>query len=420
MKGHEQARPIKGDRMMHQTRSRAAVILVLALWCFGGGGILTPAAEASPAKSLLAKKKKGGKEKSEDKGQKLKASQYHQMAMNLYKKGMYEEAVEYFLKAYEMDKDPSTMFNIGKCYDALYRYVDAYKYYSDYIATGDEERLEEAREAMAAIEKMPVMLKVVSDPEGAGVYIDGEVVKFQRTPVIAEVSPGKHAVVIEKDGFARVEREVEIPVGGEAKLEVELEKVADTSKVVVVEDGGKGKKKDKKAGEPVKIKKKVRKGGPAKVPFGIGVAFGATVSTTPALGSFIDGTLNLDFRIKQFTVGLGVDNFFFTDTYLLSAYPAAGYTLELPKNLSLRFSAGFGFAYLYAFKDGGSEEGVVLVEKGGHWDLVAHADVRLRYKAGPIYIQFIPVHVNVLTGIGSLEPPPLAQFAFLAGIVYEI
>jgi hypothetical protein len=411
---------------MHQASSRAAVVLVLSLWFLGGGGILLPAAEASPAKSLMAKKKKGKKEKSGDKGQKLKAGQYHQMAMNLYKKGMYEEAVEYFFKAYEMDKDPSTVFNIGKCYDALYKYLDAYRYYTDYVATGDEERLEEAKEAMAVIEKMPVMLKVVSDPEGAGVFIDGEVVKFQRTPVIAEVSAGKHTVVIEKDGFARVEREVEIPVGGEAKLEVELEPVAGTSKVVVVEDEGKGKKKkkkkkkDKKTGEPVKIEKKVKTGGPARVPFGIGVAFGATVSTTKTLGSFIDGTLNLDFRIKQFCVGLGVDNFFFTDTYLLSAYPAAGYTLELPKNLSLRFSVGFGFAYLYAFKDGGGEEGGVLVEKGGYWDLVAHADVRLRYRAGPIYIQLIPVHVNVLTGIGSLEPPPLAQFAFLAGIVYEI
>jgi len=392
-----------------------AAILALSLWCLGAG-VLPAKAAGAPARSFLAKKKKG---KGGDKGQKLKAGQYHQMAMNLYKKGMYEEAVEYFLKAYEMDKDPSTIFNIGKCYDALYRYQDAYRYYSDYVATGDEEKLEEAKEAMAAIEKMPVMLKVVSDPEGATVTIDGEEVKFQRTPVIAEVSPGKHTVVIEKEGFARVDQAVDIPVGGEFKLEVELEKVSDTSKVVVVEEKGK-KKKDKKAEGPVKIQKKVKTGAPRKVPFGIGLAFGATVSTTRTLGSFIDGTLNLDFRIKHFTVGLGVDNFFFTDTYLLSAYPAAGYTVELPKNLSLRFSLGFGFAYLYAFKDGGSEEGEILVEKGGHWDLVAHADARLRYRAGPIYIQFVPLHVNVLTGIGSLKPPPLAQFAFLAGIVYEI
>lgn len=402
--------------MMQRSRSRIAVILALALWCLGPG-VLPSTAAGAPAQSLLAKKKKKGK--GVDKGQKIKAGQYHQMAMNLYKKGMYEEAVEYFLKAYEMDKDPSTIFNIGKCYDALYKYQDAYKYYSDYMATGDEEKLEEAKEAMASIEKMPVMLKVVSDPEGATVSIDGETVKFQRTPAIAEVTPGKHTVVIEKEGFGRVERDVDIPVGGEFKLEVELEKVAGTSKVVVVEEKGK-KKKDKKVEGPVKIKKKVKTEGPRKVPFGIGVAFGATVSTTPTLGSFIDGTLNLDFRIKQFTVGLGVDNFFFTDTYLLSAYPAAGYTVELPKNLSLRFSVGFGFAYLHAFKDGGSEDGVILVEKGGHWDLVAHADARLRYKAGPIFIQFVPLHVNVLTGIGSLKPPPLAQFAFLAGIVYEI
>jgi hypothetical protein len=398
---------------------------LLLVWLLAGTGVcLTAAAPGAGASSpsavtvLLAKQKGGGKAGKKDKE---KAAQLHQMALNLYKKGMYAEAVEYFNKAYAIDEDPSTIFNIAKCYDQLYKYKEAHAYYEDYIATGDEQRLAEAKEAIERIESMAVMLKVVTDPEGATVFIDGEEVKFQKTPVIAEVSAGKHAVVVELEGHARVERTVDIPYGGEEKVDVVLEKVSEKSKVIVVEDvGAKGKKKGSEVVLEKKKEKPPRKAFKPRVSFGIGLAVGATVSTARQMGSFIDGTLQLDALIGRATLGVGVDNLFFMDSYLLAAYPAAGYTLKVWKDLSLHFSAGFGAAYFHAFKDAGDEDGHLVFEKGGYWDLVAHADVRLRYKAGPILIQVIPVCADVLIGVGSLDPPPLAQFLFLAGIAYEM
>jgi hypothetical protein len=142
---------------------------------------------------------------------------------------------------------------------------------------------------------------------------------------------------------------------------------------------------------------------------------GATVSTTRAMGSYIDASLGIFFRIREGFAGLGLDNLFFTDGYLLAAYPAGGYTLVLWRDLSISFAAGFGAAYLYASVDGGGEDGNVLIGQGGHWDLVVHADVRLRYRVGPVILLAIPACADVLVGAGDIEPAPLAQFAFLLG-----
>ncbi|MFH1438884.1 MAG: hypothetical protein ABIJ56_24475, partial [Pseudomonadota bacterium] len=122
---------------------------------------------------------------------------------------------------------------------------------------------------------------------------------------------------------------------------------------------------------------------------------------------------------RQGYVGLGIDNLIFAGSYILAAYPAGGYSVKVHKNLFLDFSAGFGFAYLYSADDGGDGEGNVLIEAGSHWDLVAHADIKISYKIGSFVIQLIPVHANVLIGAGSIEPAPFAQFAFLAGIAYD-
>jgi hypothetical protein len=79
----------------------------------------------------------------------------------------------------------------------------------------------------------------------------------------------------------------------------------------------------------------------------------------------------------------------------------------------MQFTVGFGAAYLHAFK---RSDGTA---SGAHWDLVVHADARLRYKVGPILVVAIPLCTEILVGAGSIEAAPLAQFAFLAGIGYD-
>jgi hypothetical protein len=282
-------------------------------------------------------------------------------------------------------------------------------------------------------------------------------VTFQKTPIVSEVEPGTHTIVIRKKGFKDAVETVTIPFGGIGRIDVTLKPVtkpaayedshskkpkegeAGQESISVTEakdiygkdakDGKEGvgqepvpvapkEKKKKKDKESLKVEKKARVAA-RPVPMSFSAAAGATVSTSKTMGSYVDVSLGLFFRIKQGFVGLGIDNLFFVDGYLLAAYPAGGYTVQIWRDLSISFAAGFGAAYLHAFKEGYNEDGAVIIETGSHWDLVAHADVKLRYKLGPVMLQAIPVHADVLIGVGSIEPAPLAQFAFLVGVAVD-
>lgn len=337
------------------------------------------------------------------------AKAYHEKGFNYYQEKNYEKAIEYFLKANDLVPNPFSLYNVARIYDEkLSKPALAYTYYQEYLETGDKQKVKEAKKAMAEIEKMPVTLKVLTTPEGALVLIDGEEIADQKTPVTAETGAGTHTVKIVLEGYVEVEEQVDIPPGGSALVEKKLA-------AEVQEDEGAD--EGKESTESVKLVDD--SAAPrSRVPLSLGLAAGATVSTSGDLGSYINASLNIYYWIKRGFVGLAVDNMFFTDSYLMSAYPAGGYSVKVWKDLSIDFTAGFGFVYLYASKDGYSESNTVVVKAGSHWDLAAHADIRLGYAIGHVRIYAVPAFANVLLGVGSIGPAPLVQFAFLLGVAY--
>jgi hypothetical protein len=350
------------------------------------------------------KTKKAKKDKGEDKSDKKKAEDLHSQAVEYYKNEKYEEALEYFKQADELSPNPVTMFNMGRCYEKLGKYKEAYELYKKYIESGDPSRLNDAEEAMSRIEQMPIKLKVVTDPKDAEVFVDGKQIKGDRSPFVVDVSGGQHTLFVRKDGYESDEEELDLPYGTDADVAVALEEATGKK-----EEGGKGGE-----GGP-RLKKTVT--GP--VPISIHLGLGATVSTSKTVTSYMDATLGIAYRIKDFSVGIGLDNMFFTDSYLLAGYPTGAYTLKLPKGFSMNFSIGFGAAYLYSSKEIVDSGGQIVISSGHMWDLVAHADVKLRYKVGPVLLQAIPLNADVFIGVGSIDPAPLAQFAFLLGIACD-
>jgi tetratricopeptide (TPR) repeat protein len=375
--------------------------------------------------------KKKGKKKKISEEEKLLVQQFSQKAISLYEKEQYEEALAYFMKVDEILPTSFTFYHIAKCYSKLYKYDQAYIYYKAYVESGDTTNLDEVIESIDNIEAMSVVLKVVSSPDDAVVFVDNEEVANQTTPVIVEVSGGKHVVLVKKKGYKDVREVVTIPYGAEAKVAVTLEQQVaypaspEEEESVQEEEEEEIEEEVEPEPEPAPAKKKSvaleeevkpRRGRPS---FSISLAAGVTVSTTKTLGSNIDASLGVFYRIKQAFAGIGIDNLFFTGSYLLAAYPAGGYTFKVWRDLSISLAGGFGFAWFYAFRRGAGTDGGLAIEKGGHWDLVAHADVKVRYRLGPILLQAIPLHADVLIGVGSFRPAPLAQFAFLIGLAYD-
>jgi tetratricopeptide (TPR) repeat protein len=372
-----------------------AAIFVLPALVFAG----TPALAQKKDKDKSSKEAKGGKKKS--KKDKKKAEELHGQAVSFYKEGNYEEALKFFAMADELEPNPVTAFNIARCYDKLEKYADAYEYYKKYVESGDTARLEDAQEALERIESEPVRLVIEFSPRGSEVFLDGEPIEADASPADVKVKPGQHTIFIRKEGFESVEKEVEIVPGSEGYVEAELFKS---------KKGGDG------GGKKAKLKKRID----LKPAFTIDLAAGATVSTSDTVTSYIGANLGVAFRIKNFGVGIGLDNMFFSDSYLLAAFAAGSYNVNVWKKLSLNFTVGFGGAYLYSSEEAVDSDGNVVLESGNMWDLVVHADARLRYKVGPVMLQFIPLSADIFVGAGSIQPAPLAQFAFLVGVAYDI
>jgi len=366
--------------------------------------------------NLSAEAKKGKKEKKEIKEQsqgekKDEVDDLLNQAVILYNEGKFLEAVEVFKNVSQLSKDPSIIYNIARCYDKAYRYKEAHDYYEEYLLTGDKVKANDAIEAMKRIEEMMLILKVISKPEGARVEIDGKEVENQKTPVIVETKAGKHKVVVKMDGYKDAEGEVEIPYGGEGRFEVELESALPPEPEIKAEEA----LTEKKTSKPeVVAEKKV-----VKIPVTLGVSAGATVSTNNIIGSFVDASIFAMWRIKGGLAGIGLDNLIFGDSYSLVAYVGGGYRLKVWKMISLDFVAGFGGVYFNSFDDGGDGKGNILVPAGNHWDLAGHGEVRVCIDAGPVFVVVTPVHANIFIGVGNLDPSPLAEFAFLAGVGYN-
>lgn len=79
------------------------------------------------------------------------------------------------------------------------------------------------RTKLDALAKGPSTLSITSQPEGAEVLLDGEIIGV--TPLERPVVPGKAVVRVSKEGFIAIEREVELVEGVAESLSFELEKV---------------------------------------------------------------------------------------------------------------------------------------------------------------------------------------------------
>ncbi|MBV1860040.1 MAG: PEGA domain-containing protein [Nannocystaceae bacterium] len=79
------------------------------------------------------------------------------------------------------------------------------------------------RTKLDALAKGPSTLSIISEPKGAEVRLDGEIIGV--TPMDRLVIPGKAVVRVSKEGFIGIEREVELVEGVAESLSFELEKV---------------------------------------------------------------------------------------------------------------------------------------------------------------------------------------------------
>ncbi|MBA3541775.1 MAG: PEGA domain-containing protein [Deltaproteobacteria bacterium] len=133
------------------------------------------------------------------------------------KRGDWSAAIEHYLRAYDLVPHPFALYNIAADYEHLGKLREAARYYTLYLAAPESTDRPRVRKLLEELRVRPARLTVRSQPEGARLFIDGQVVGA--TPYIGKVKGGTHRVAADKDNH-RDEKTINIEFG--EPVEVQL------------------------------------------------------------------------------------------------------------------------------------------------------------------------------------------------------
>jgi hypothetical protein len=138
-----------------------------------------------------------------------------------------------FEQAYQLFPHPSILLNLGiarlRTNDPVLAEQDLVRFLSEDAGASPDE-LAGAREALAEARSKIGTVRVVVSPANARVSVDGKRVEVLKRAGAAEdavaaearAKPGKHAVLVEADGYAAERREVDVAAKGETEVKVTL------------------------------------------------------------------------------------------------------------------------------------------------------------------------------------------------------
>ena len=153
-----------------------------------------------------------------------------QLGNEAFAKRQYEQALAHYFVSHRLVPNRNVLFNIARCFEALGRLDEAYRYYNDLL--GLDLPAEDRKEAKAALSKLSprvALLSVTTEPDGADLYVDREDLGSRgRTPQTVAVAPGAHKVLVRLEGYKPAEVSVTALKGREAKQRLQLAAIVGT------------------------------------------------------------------------------------------------------------------------------------------------------------------------------------------------
>ncbi|EPX59971.1 TonB-dependent receptor [Cystobacter fuscus DSM 2262] len=132
-----------------------------------------------------------------------------------YARREYVQALRSYFASYRLVPNRNVLFNIARCYEALGRYNEAYRYYHD-LALEDlpEADATKVNHSLTRLRPKVALVRVTTEPPGAEVLVDREDLGSRGlSPQTLALPPGAHTVVVHKKGYRRAEATIQLTRG---------------------------------------------------------------------------------------------------------------------------------------------------------------------------------------------------------------
>ncbi|RKH10860.1 TonB-dependent receptor [Corallococcus sp. CA047B] len=147
-----------------------------------------------------------------------------ELGNDAYSRGSYTEALRSYFTSYRLVPNRNVLFNIARCFEALGKFNEAYRYYNDLL--GEDLPTEDASEVTRSLERLRpkvALVRVTTNPRGADVFVDRtDLGSRGRSPQTLALAPGRHKVLVRKDGFRPTEATVTVTKGRETPVDLDL------------------------------------------------------------------------------------------------------------------------------------------------------------------------------------------------------
>jgi len=150
-----------------------------------------------------------------------------------YAKGNYNEALSAYFTSYRLVPNRNVLFNIARCYEAQNRFNEAYRYYNDLLGEGlPDDDSAEVKRSLERLRPKVALVRVATSPEGAEVYIDRtDLGSRGRSPQTLALSPGRHKVMVKKEGYRPAEANILLSRGRAVSQSFELTLITGTVEI---------------------------------------------------------------------------------------------------------------------------------------------------------------------------------------------
>jgi len=153
------------------------------------------------------------------------ADLHFQIGAERYRIADYRGALEHFLASNRLARNRNVSFNIARSYEQLKSYPEAFRYYSQALdGETDADMLQRVEVALAGVKPRVALLRVVTNPPGADIYIDRrELGSRGVSPRLLALTPGRYRVLAELSGHEHAESsDVDVRTATETLVELTL------------------------------------------------------------------------------------------------------------------------------------------------------------------------------------------------------